>query len=67
MLFRSSIYYIRDFLGHESVQTTEMYARTNMNLLQKAIIERTDKLELNKKNKIKQYDLIITTILDRFK
>lgn len=44
-----------------------MYARTNMNLLQKAIIERTDKLELNKKNKIKQYDLIITTILDRFK
>lgn len=62
-----NIYYIRDFLGHESVQTTEMYARTNMNLLQKAIIERTDKLELNKDNKMKQDDSTITSILNRFK
>lgn len=62
-----NIYYIRDFLGHDSVQTTEMYARTNVNLLQKAIIERTDKLELNKEYKIKQDDLTITSILDRFK
>ena len=39
----------------------------NMNILQNAIIERTDKLELNKKNEIKQDDLVITSILDRFK
>ena len=65
--FDINIYYIRDFLGHESVQTTEMYVRTNINILQKAIIERTDKLELNKKNEIKQDDLVITSILDRFK
>ena len=44
-----------------------MYVRTNINILQKAIIERTDKLELNKKNEIKQDDLVITSILDRFK
>lgn len=39
-----NIYYIRDFLGHEPVQITEVYLRTNQEILSKAIILNSKKL-----------------------
>lgn len=62
-----NIYYIRDFLGHESIVTTEMYARTNTELLAKAIMRQSQKIEIKQNTKFKNDDMTISTILDRFK
>lgn len=39
------LHYIRDFLGHKSVKTTEVYAKTNQESLRKAL-EKTHKYEV---------------------
>jgi len=41
--------YIRDFLGHESIQTTERYARTNTALLKKSIEQNAEKIRIDVK------------------
>ena len=43
--------YIRDFLGHESVKATEVYAKTNPKLLNEAIQEHCQLIEVNSKFK----------------
>ena len=43
-----NLIYIRDLLGHSSIKTTEIYARTNEELLRKKILEAND-IEINKK------------------
>lgn len=42
-----NLIYIRDLLGHSSIKTTEIYARTNEELLRKKILEAND-IEINK-------------------
>lgn len=42
-----NLIYIRDLLGHSSVKTTEIYARTNEELLRKNILE-ANNIETNK-------------------
>lgn len=41
--------YIRDFLGHESIQTTERYSKTNAALLKKAIEQNAEKIQIDLK------------------
>lgn len=43
--------YIRDFLGHESVRATEVYAKTNPKLLNEAIEKHCKLIEVNSKFK----------------
>lgn len=63
-----NIYYIRDFLGHESVQTTEIYLRTNQEILSKAIILNSKKIiKDNIKKETQEDDKCISDILNRFK
>ena len=38
--------YIRDFLGHESIETTEIYAKINNTIKDKAIIENSISLDI---------------------
>jgi site-specific recombinase XerD len=40
-----NLIYIRDFLGHSSIKTTEIYARTNPELLRKHIVDNAKLLE----------------------
>ena len=40
-------YYIRDLLGHSSIKTTEIYTRTNEELLRKNILIASN-IEINK-------------------
>lgn len=42
-----NLIYIRDLLGHSSIETTEIYARTNEKLLHKKILEAND-IEIDK-------------------
>lgn len=42
-----NLIYIRDLLGHSSIKTTEIYARTNEELLRKKILEASN-IEINK-------------------
>jgi site-specific recombinase XerD len=44
--------YIRDFLGHESIETTEIYAKVNNKIKDKIIAENTVKLGINVKYNI---------------
>lgn len=41
--------YIRDFLGHESVQTTERYSRTNAAMLKNAITQNAESIRIDPK------------------
>lgn len=41
--------YIRDFLGHESIQTTERYSRTNVSMLKSAIEQNAEKIRIDAK------------------
>lgn len=41
--------YIRDFLGHESIQTTERYSRTNAVMLKNAIEQNAEKIRIDLK------------------
>lgn len=43
-----NIYYVRDFLGHSSVITTERYARNNPEVIRKAIEKSSNKIILDK-------------------
>lgn len=58
--------YIRDFLGHESVQTTERYSRTNAAMLKTALEKSSEKIrvEINPQKK-KQEEL--TALLKKLK
>lgn len=47
----TSIIYIRDFLGHEHISTTEIYAKVNLNLKKKALEGNMPNLEVNEKPK----------------
>lgn len=64
-----NIYYIRDFLGHESVQTTEIYVRTNVELKIEAINKHTEKLNIDVTTSVSSSseDEAISLILNRFK
>ena len=39
-----NIYYVRDFLGHASVVTTERYAKNNPEVIRKAIEKASDRV-----------------------
>ena len=47
----TSIIYIRDFLGHKHISTTEIYAKVNLNLKKKALESNMPNLEVNEKPK----------------
>lgn len=47
----TSLIYIRDFLGHEHISTTEIYAKVNLNLKKKALESNMPNLEVNEKPK----------------
>lgn len=47
----TSIIYIRDFLGHEHISTTEIYAKVNLSLKKKALESNMPNLEVNEKPK----------------
>lgn len=52
--------YIRDFLGHESVQTTERYSRTNAAMLKRAIEKNSEKIQVDiKPQAVTQEELTI--------
>ena len=44
-----NLIYIRDFLGHESVVTTEIYARSNPIIKEKNILENSKRINTNSK------------------
>lgn len=61
-----NIYYIRDFLGNESIQTTEIYLRTNQKIISKAIIPNSKKfIKDNIKEEQQQDNKCISDILNR--
>lgn len=62
-----NIYYIRDFLGHESVITTELYAKNNPENLKRALDNHTKQLNLQDEHFNKYSDNEVTIILDKFK
>lgn len=62
-----SIYYIKDFLGHESVITTENYAKNNPEDLKRALDNHTKQLNIQDNHINKYNDDEVTSILDRFK
>lgn len=44
-----NLIYIRDFLGHESITTTEIYAKSNSIIKEKQILEHSASLSANEK------------------
>lgn len=53
-----NLIYIRDFLGHASVTTTERYARANPEMRRKAIEDLSNEIIENKDNNINESDLL---------
>jgi len=54
-----NLLYIRDFLGHTSVTTTEVYAKTNSEIKRKTIEQHGAKIDIqNKYSEIKKNDLL---------
>ena len=53
-----NLIYIRDFLGHSSVTTTEIYAKTNPNIKRKYITENSVSISNEKYSKEEKEDLI---------
>ena len=51
-----NLIYIRDFLGHASVTTTEVYAKTNPKIKEEQLIKHSKNLEINKRYSDKQKD-----------
>lgn len=50
--------YIRDFLGHESVKATEIYAKANKKVIKEALSKQGESLKTNKMNIAKRDDKI---------
>lgn len=48
-----NLIYIRDILGHKSITTTEVYAKTNPKIKQKAIEDNSQSIKVNDKYKMK--------------
>ena len=54
-----NLIYIRDFLGHASVVTTEVYAKTNPKIKEEQLMKNSPTLESRKRyNKNQKDDLI---------
>ena len=51
-----NLIYIRDFLGHVSVTTTEIYAKTNPKIKEKQLIKHSQDLEPHRRYSAKQKD-----------
>lgn len=59
--------YIRDFLGHESVQTTEVYAKLNSSQLKDAIEKHSNEFDLNPNINVSYNDDKIFELLKQLK
>ena len=61
-----NLIYIRDFLGHSSVTTTELYAKSNPEIKRKAIEEASPKVlpkeKFTIKEKVDLFEWLKTTI-----
>ena len=54
-----NLLYIRDFLGHTSVTTTEMYAKANPEIKRKIIEQHGAKLDIQAKYSIAKKDELL--------
>ncbi len=59
-----NLVYIRDFLGHESVTTTEIYAKVNPKIKEKMLIENSSTLETRKRYTDKQKEDLVQWLRD---
>jgi integrase len=54
-----NLIYIRDFLGHSSITTTEVYAKTNPDIKRKYITENSASFSTSKKYNYKEKENLL--------